>query len=534
MDLQKESIIKTHGDVDIYRKLYDGQHAHLFERAKHYIGTGEVTDTLEYGEPMAKNIRTPYVVVNISKLIVDIPTLFISRSLGKLMTNYPINEEEAEEDFHTDTEHLEVHTSESHVHEDGTVFDLQQDTLEQISDNSKLEQQHAMNIKQWQIDGGLVLVPEFKNGQIKLSFKERNIYYEMDDGKTFQLRFYKQIDKQEYVHVHEEIEEEDKLIVSHKVYHLGKADALTEVEDEDIILEVTGLEAQDRYQEYKGRKRTFIDYLPFNPTFTNIYGNSALKGQLGKQDEINWTVTRSAQTFERNGKPRISVTPSVMTEIMRLAYERTGNERLIDHRDLEITEMDEQGNSIKIHQIDIDKIGNMDYVKDIIKMMLMETQTSEKAIDFFNESQSGTQSGVAKFYDLFLSVMKSEQMRDEYVNFIQRGIESCLWLLKQDNKDIIIEKPIVQQKEMLPVTSKEVTEQNNLSYTAGTQSLEQTVRNNNPEKSEQWILNEVEEIESSNVSTDSMTFLRGNMTAENFNDNEPLGNEPQEEGERDE
>ena len=27
------------------------------------------------------------------------------------------------------------------------------------------------------------------NGQVKLSFKERNVYYELEDGKTYQLRY---------------------------------------------------------------------------------------------------------------------------------------------------------------------------------------------------------------------------------------------------------------------------------------------------------------------------------------------------------
>ncbi|MFP4875023.1 hypothetical protein ACLFLI_09525 [Mammaliicoccus sciuri] len=84
---------------------------------------------------------------------------------------------------------------------------------------------------------------------------------------------------------------------------------------------------------------------------------------------------------------------------------------------------------------------------------------------------------------------------------------------------MIIEKPIIVQKDMMPVTSKETSTLNNQSYVAGTQSLEQTVRNNNPDKSEEWIMEEVEKIKAERTSQDSMSLLRGNMTGLNFNDN---------------
>src|SRR5699024_12454196 len=100
------------------------------------------------------------------------------------------------------------------------------------------------------------------------------------------------------------------------------------------------------------------------------------------------------------------------------------------------------------------------------------------------------------------------------------GVENCMWLLNQDNPDIIIEKPIIVQKDMMPVTSKETTTINNQSYAAGTQSLEQTVRNNNPDKSEEWIMEEVEKIEGERTSQDSMSLFRGNMTGLNFNDDQ--------------
>ncbi len=512
----QEEITETHGDMFLYRDLYDGRHSKLFDRAKALIEQGEIIDRIEYGDVKAQNVQTPYIVVNISKMIVDIPTLFITRSMGKLQTNYPINEIEDDEDFNTEDNHIEGTQDDSL---NGELFDLQQETLDQIEVNSNFNKHHGMNIKQWQIDGGIVAVPEVINGQVKLSFKERNVYYELEDGKTYQLRYIVERGDDKFVHVHEEVEGEDELTGSHTVYHMDDNGDLQIVEDEEIIFDITKLEKEQRDYVLKGRKRTLFVYLPYSPTFMNRYGRSVLMGQEGKQDEVNWTMTRTAQIFERNGKPRISVSKEIMERLMEVSLRKYGVDNKFDHRDIEMTSIDEDGRSIQIHQIDISKIGDITYVKDVIKMMLMETQTSEKAIDFFTSEGAQAQSGTAKFYDLFLSIMKAEQMRDEYIEFIQQGVENCLWLLNLDNKDIIIEKPIVVQKDMMPVTSKETSTLNNQSYAAGTQSLEQTVRNNNPDKSEEWIMEEVEKIEAERTSQDSMSLLRGNMTGLNFNDN---------------
>lgn len=512
----QEEITKTHGDMFLYRDLYDGRHSKLFDRAKALIEQGEIIDRIEYGDVKAQNVQTPYIVVNISKMIVDIPTLFITRSMGKLQTNYPINEIEDDEDFNTEDNHIEGTQDDSL---NGELFDLQQETLDQIEVNSNFNKHHGMNIKQWQIDGGIVAVPEVINGQVKLSFKERNVYYELEDGKTYQLRYIVERGDDKFVHVHEEVEGENELTGSHTVYHMDDNGDLQIVDDEEIIFDITKLEKDQRDYVLKGRKRTLFVYLPYSPTFMNRYGRSVLMGQEGKQDEVNWTMTRTAQIFERNGKPRISVSKEVMERLIDVSRQRYGVEDKFDHRDLEVTTIDEDGQSLQIHQIDISKIGDITYVKDVIKMMLMETQTSEKAIDFFTSEGAQAQSGTAKFYDLFLSIMKAEQMRDEYIEFIQQGVENCMWLLNQINSDIIIEKPIIVQKDMMPVTSKETSTLNNQSYAAGTQSLEQTVRNNNPDKSEEWIMEEVEKIEAEKTSQDSMSLLRGNMTGLNFNDN---------------
>ncbi|PTK42330.1 hypothetical protein BUZ61_17655, partial [Staphylococcus nepalensis] len=122
---------------------------------------------------------------------------------------------------------------------------------------------------------------------------------------------------------------------------------------------------------FNGRQRLFISYLANNPTFTNKLGNSSLKGLDGKQEEVNWTLTRTAQTFERNGKPRISIPAGTMDQLKQIALEQYGDENKIDHEMLEVTEIDrDTGKSMEIHQIDTSKIGDMSYVKEIVRAML--------------------------------------------------------------------------------------------------------------------------------------------------------------------
>lgn len=499
-----QDMIDVHGNMFFYREMYKGNHGDIFPRAKDLIRRGEVIDKIRFGsEQQARKLQTPYLIANISKMIVDIPTLFINRSLGKVVTSLEVD---ADED-------LDITESENQSH------DKQQQLIDDIVDNSKLIKQHGMNIRQWQIDGGIVAVPEIINGRPQISFKERNIYYELEDGKTFQLRYKLEYDKKNYIHVHEEVENETSVDGTHYLYKLGVGQRLELIEDPLFVEEVTGIPPEQQTYELEDRNRTLFIYLPNDPTFDNKFGYSSLEGQENKQDEVNWTITRTSQIFERNGKPRISVTKDVWQQLEAAAMQKHGDITKIDHRNLEITTIDESGNSLEVHQIDVSKIGDMDYVKDIIKFMLMETQTSEKAIDFFSDEGAYAQSGTAKFYDLFLSLMKAERLRNEYVDFIRQSFENCLWLASVEDGTIEIERPDIEQKEMLPITSSERRDMNNKSYDVKAQSLETTVRNVNPEKSDEWVALEVERIEGERTSTDSFGLLNGNQTAFNFNDN---------------
>lgn len=500
-------IESTHGPIQMYRALYDGRHYEVFPRAKQLIKQGEIIGAINYGSMNSTEMKVPYVMANISKMIIDVPAMFINRSLGNVITSKERDFEELSDD------ELDIETKHQ-------LKEKQQEVLNEISENTNIIKWNSMNLKQWQIDGGIVAVPEIVNGKARISFKERTAYYALDDGVTFQMRYVLEKGDKKYLHVHEEVENETYVEGTHTLYSYGSSgSSLKEVEDDELIQELTGIDLPNRRYILNNRNQTLFVYLPYEPTFDNQMGNSAIKGQEGKQDEVNWTLTRTAQVFERNGRPRIAIPKDVFEEIQIKAEQRYGDPNKIDNQDLEVTSIDEDGQSIRVLQIDTDKIGDIDYLKNIVKIMMMETQTSQKAVDFFSDESNYAESGTAKFYDLFLSIIKSEKLRDEYVDFLQRAYKNCLWLYKQYDNSVEIELPDIKQAEMLPITSKERREMNNTSYQAGTQSLEQTIKNNNPEKTESWVENELEKIEGETTSTDSFSLFSGNQTARNFNDN---------------
>lgn len=567
----RETIKAIHGDMYYYRDLYDGKHHEIFPRARNLIKRGEIIDVYDDGgKDSPKNVRTPYLMLNISKIITDIPSMFVSRSIGQFKTNYSVDKlakqkmEEVESNTASDDETLEqINTNapkdnkqvqqqatnstqqEETIYEttdtddvNGEVDDPQQSVIDQIIYNSNIS--HTMNVTQLQVDGGIVAVPSVRNDQIAIDFKERNVYYPHEDDLGVDLVYELMPTKEEedknisYVHVYTERQEGQSVKTFDRLYFRNDENELQLVDDPTIIQEKLKLNGNFvdgvLTKTFTGRQRPFVRYLANNPTFMNKLGNSTLKGLDGKQEEVNWTLTRTAQTFERNGKPRISITQGTMDTLKRIAQDKYGDENKIDHELLEVTEFDENGRSIEIHQIDTTKIGDMSYVKDIVRAMLAETQTSENAVEFVKENSSTPQSGTAKFYDLIVSIIKSEQIRDEYVEFLKDAVESALWFANKKDETVIIERPNIMLKDMLPQPKQELSTDNIAKYNSGVQSLEETVRANNPDKSESWVQEEIQRIEDEKSNTDSMTQDRGVMNLQQFmnnrdEDGNPLDNE---------
>ena len=91
--------------------------------------------------------------------------------------------------------------------------------------------------------------------------------------------------------------------------------------------------------------------------------------------------------------------------------------------------------------------------------------------------------------------------------------------LHDKDNEIIIERPNIIVKDMLPKPQEEVSTENIAKYNAGVQSLEETIRRINPEKSEEWLQEEIERIQSNQTQSDSMSLDLGNQSVQNFMNN---------------
>lgn len=475
-----EGVIReTHGNIMLYRKLYEGEHVEVFPRAKKLIEQGEIVDNIYNGRSRVLNQQTPYIIANFCKLITEIPADLVSRAIGTIS---PANDENKTPE----------------------VVQAQQELLDNIVALSDLDTEHWTNILHHQLDGGVVGCAWKDENGTYIETKAREVYFPHEDGNGIDLAYKRKFperEDEEFLHVYRERVEKKNLETEHMLFRIKEDNKLEQLEEPDVK-ELLGME--NLKATYIGRNKPFIVYWANDKTFMNPLGVSVLKNQASKQDEINWTLTRNAVVYERNGKPRLAVSKEVFRALQERAFERYGDESKIDHRDLEILTFDEQGKSLEVIQIDITKIGDIEWVKDLARVMFYETKTSASAIDFETEHSRGAQSGISKFYDLFVSIVKAEKIAKEYVKFLQNLLENCLWLENLENEAIPVEKPDVALHDIVPITRKEMIEGEAMAYEKGIQSLYETVKRLKPNDSRESIEDEVALIEEERQQTDTI------------------------------
>lgn len=84
-------------NLEFHRDLYKGDHAKHFPCAKDLIESGEITDRVLKGPVEAKNVRTPYIVMNVCKVIAETPATLVALSIGDIKSSQPADEEQNEE-----------------------------------------------------------------------------------------------------------------------------------------------------------------------------------------------------------------------------------------------------------------------------------------------------------------------------------------------------------------------------------------------------------------------------------------------------
>ena len=495
---------EIHGNVKLYRDLYYGRHGEVFERAENLIKNGELTDNIANG--MSRNpkgnVRTPYIIANACKVICKVPATMVSRAVGKMSLSE--DQEFKDPEAAAPIEGVDLNNPDTNVI---YLSDILED-IERLSGFNRGA--HFSNILQQQIDGGLIGVPVVDDNGVRIDFKKREVYYPHDDGLGCDLGFTRTLENmqeemEDYFHVHRQRVEDNTLTTTEMLFRLVDTQLEEVPEDEAKAL----LEIDQLTNVYEDRNRPFIVYWANEATFDYPMGVSALYGQESKQDEINWTLTQAGIIFQRNGKPRFGVSKRVMNALRQAALERYDDETMIDHRDMELMEFDEDNpEAMKIYQIDISKIGDIQWVKDLMKMMFIETETSEKAVDFYlQDGGSAATSGIAKFYDLFTSIVKAERLVNEYVDFIQELVENAFWLMskKPEYETIKVVRPNVNVKDMIPTALKERVETEALAKEKGLRSTERALKNINDRDSDTAIEQEMQAIEEGQQSVNSMS-----------------------------
>src|SRR5699024_10709555 len=94
---------------------------------------------------------------------------------------------------------------------------------------------------------------------------------------------------------------------------------------------------------------------------------------------------------------------------------------------------------------------------------------------------------------------------------------------------VTIEEPEIILKSMIPISRKELIEENNLAYTSKTQSLETTIRRNNPNASEEWVQEELYRVEAEGANDDSFSLMAGRQSLQQFMGNKDKDGNPIEE-----
>lgn len=520
------TIEELHGNIYKMRDIYEGKHLEHFERAKALLDKKEINDP-EEPDLLSPVVRTPYIIMNMAKPVAETPANLIARSIGKITSSLKNDEEvNAAADA----------AGETTIDGEGKVDDLQNEIIRTIVKKSNLDSEHWPNIVQNQIDGGIVGMPVNDAKGLRIEFKSRDVFFPHDDKLGADIAYETEYEDNKYLRVYREriVEnetnpKESDVIATHMLYYLNDTNLKPVPEDEAARL----IGVDELEKRYETRSDLFIKYFANNKTFMKPWGVPSFDGLLGHQDEINIRLTRNAIIFERNSSPRLAITEDIFQALEDDAFERFGEsgKGFINHELLEVVTMDENGKSMEVIQVDVKNIGGIEWVDKLIREVLVMTNTSQKAIDFFSDDANGanTVSGVAKFYDLFVSIVKAERIQKEYVSFLKHLIEACLWLENQDNPLVIAEEPDIALYEMVPVTRTDLITENLAAYEAGALSLETFVRRTNPFASEEWIQEEITRIEEEKQTADST----GIPSFEDMNDQrdvngDPIVNDPKE------
>jgi hypothetical protein len=457
-------------EANFHRKLYDGDHADIFPRARH-AGKDkryrwrrkslkeweQVTEVVESG--------VPYIVVNFCSLIAELPADLINRSLGNISAD---SEDQPELDF-----------------------------VSGVVEASKVNDGIWAAITQHQVDGMIAYRVRREPVRNKVWFEWilRDKFLPHDDDLGADIAWIEERgeddNKKQFLRVERQRLTETGLTMQQMVFRMDGDSVGEEMDVQEYAREYNVEIPED--VELPGVTELMCGMVTNEATLRHPRGRSALRNVVELQEEINWTITRDAVIFEKHGKPKLAIPRALWNTVAETNNAHYG-QRFVRNADLEVVSYDENKGAVPQYITwDAKTQQSFEHVTRLIKYMLAITKTSPQAAGLEN----GTgQSAIALLYLWIQSVIKAEAIRDKFDVAIKDAIRKCIILENTlGGTQYEVKAPVIEWGDMLPKAEAEQNKEERANYEAGVQSLETTVRRLHPDWSEEAIEEEIRKIQ---------------------------------------
>jgi len=453
-----------------FRKLYDGDHAEIFERAKtagkhkrfkwRRVGLKAWEQTTEVVES-----GVPYIVANFASLVAELPADLLNRSLGNISAD---SEKNAELEFVT-----------------GVVS------------ASKVSEKIWAAVTQHQVDGMIAyrIRRDDTTKRVWFEWVLREKFFPHDDELGADIAWIEEQGegdrKKQFLRVERQRLTETGLTVQQMVFRM-EGDTVGEQIDIRQYESDYGLDIPEDV-ELSGVNELMCGFVTNDETLLYPRGRSALRNIDIIQEEINWTITRDAIVFEKHGKPKLAI-PRKLWDTVAGENQRHYGQRFVRNADLEVVSYDENNGAVPQYITwDAKLERSFEHVTRLIKYMLAITKTSPQAAGL--EDGKGD-SGVALLYLWIQSVIKAEAIKEKFDKAIKDAIRKCIILENAlGGTQYEVKAPVIEWGDMLPKAESEKETGEIAKYEGGVQSLETTIRRMHPDWSEEAIQAEIEKIQ---------------------------------------
>lgn len=459
--------------MQYYRLLYEGEHAEIFPRAQSVTKERRLVRR-RVGVRSWRQVEkvfsadNQYIVANFSSLVAEVPADLLNRSLGNISADV----------------------------EEGPELEFVSSVVTASKPNEKV----WAAVTQHQVDGMVAYrVRRDESGAVWFEWILGDKYLPHNDGRGADIAWIEEWGegnrKDRFLRVERQRIESDGLTIQQLVFKMEGDNVADEIEIDTYAAEYRLEIPEDAM--LTGVNELLCGAITNDDTLLYPRGRSALRNIDGLQEEINWTITRDSIVFEKHGKPKLAIPKGLWDTVANDNHKNYGG-RFVRNADLEVVSYNENNGAIPMYITwDAKTQQSFEHVTRLIKYMLAISKTSPQAAGL--EEGKGD-SGVALLYLWIQSVIKAEAIKDKFDTGIKDAIRKCMLLENAlGSGGLKVANPVIEWSDMLPKADSERNKEEDEAYTAGTQSLETTVRRKHPDWSEKAILAEIEKIKNEQV-----------------------------------